>query len=78
MDSTTKIRNQECFCVSLDADALERALESEIGQIDLFALVRERCPYVFASRPVFLTRAHIARMAAVVTAVVIANALRLR
>ena len=47
--------NSECFCVSLDTEALRRALQAEMGPPDLFALVRERCPYVFAARPVFVS-----------------------
>ena len=61
--------NSECFCVSLDADALRHALESEIGQPGLFDLLRERCPYVFAARPVFVSQAHTARMRQVVEAI---------
>lgn len=59
----------ECFCVSLDNDALRRALESEIGQSGLFDLVQQRCPYLFATRPVLMAPAHIARMVEVVAAV---------
>lgn len=61
--------NSECFCISLDTDALRRALESEIGQSGLFELIQARCPYLFAARPVFLTRAQVERMANVVAAV---------
>ena len=61
--------NSECFCISLDTEALRRALESEIGQPGLFNLVRERCPYLFAARPVFVSRAHLARMAHLVQAI---------
>jgi hypothetical protein len=61
--------NSECFCVSLDDSALRRALESEIGQPGLFALVRERCPHLFAARPVFVSTAHMERMAEVVSAI---------
>ena len=61
--------NSECFCISLDTEALRRALQSEIGQPDLFQLVRERCPYLFAARPVFVSQAHMARMAALVQAI---------
>ncbi|ABM38143.1 hypothetical protein [Polaromonas naphthalenivorans] len=61
--------NSECFCISLDAEALRRALQSEMGQPDLFDLVRERCPYLFAARPVFVSQAHLARMAALVQAI---------
>ena len=61
--------NSECFCISLDTEALRRALQSEIGPPDLFDLVRERCPYLFAARPVFVSQAHMARMAALVQAI---------
>lgn len=61
--------NSECFCISLDTEALRRALQSEIGQPDLFDLVRERCPYLFAARPVFVSQAHMGRMAALVQAI---------
>jgi len=61
--------NSECFCISLDTDALGRALESEMGQPGLLELVKERCPYLFAARPVFVSPAHLARMAALVQAI---------
>ena len=64
-----QVLNSECFCISLDTEALRRALQSEIGQPDLFDLVRERCPYLFAARPVFVLKAHLARMAALVEAI---------
>ncbi len=68
-DVSIEALNSECFCVSLDTDALQRAMESEIGQPGLFDLVRQRCPYLFATRPVFVSHAHIERMANVVKAV---------
>ena len=61
-----KVLNSECFCISLDDDALQQALQSEIGQPDLFELIRERCPYLFAARPVFVSQTHTARMAQLV------------
>ena len=64
-----QVLNSECFCISLDTEALRRALQSEIGQPDLFDLVRERCPYLFAARPVFVLKSHMARMAALVQAI---------
>ena len=54
--------NKECFCISLDIAALKKALESEIGSYELFELVQERCPYLFAARPVFVSSAHMKRM----------------
>ena len=64
-----EVLNKECFCISLDASALRQALESEIGQPGLFDLIQQRCPYLFATRPVFLSREHMARMAQLVQAI---------
>jgi hypothetical protein len=61
--------NSDCFCISLDTEALRRALESKIGQPGLFNLVQQRCPYLFAARPVFVSHDHMARMAHLVQAV---------
>jgi hypothetical protein len=61
--------NSECFCISLDDAALRQALEQELGQPGLADLVKERCPYLFSARPVFVSEAHLSRMAAVVRAV---------
>lgn len=61
--------NSECFCVSLDTSALRLALESELGQPGLFELLQQRCPYLFATRPVFLSHLHLARMSQVIQAI---------
>ena len=55
--------NSECFCINLDASALRQALDSEIGEPGLFDLIQQRCPYLFATRPVFLSQEHALRMA---------------
>jgi hypothetical protein len=64
-----EVLNSECFCISLDTSALRHALESEIGEPGLFDLIQQRCPYLFATRPVFLSREHMARMAQLVRAI---------
>lgn len=61
--------NSDCFCISLDTDALRAALASEIGQPSLFDLVQQRCPYLFAARQVFVSHQHMARMAELIEAV---------
>ncbi|MDP3978734.1 MAG: hypothetical protein Q8P85_12185 [Pseudomonas sp.] len=61
--------NSRCFCISLDREALRGALESTLGQPDLFELVQQRCPYLFAAHPVFIAPAHLQRMAKVISAV---------
>lgn len=61
--------NRECFCLSLDQAALARALDSELGQPGLSEMVRQRCPYLFAAQPVFVSATQLQRMAQVVQAV---------
>jgi hypothetical protein len=61
--------NSGCFCVSLDDEALSRALQAQFGAPEIVELVRERCPYLFSARPVFVSHAHMERMARVVRAV---------
>ena len=61
--------NSECFCLSLDQGALALALDSELGQPGLSAMVGERCPYLFAALPVFVATPQLQHMAQVVQAV---------
>ena len=61
--------NRDCLCISLDEQALARALESEFGSPGLFAQVRERCPYLFSAQPVFVSRAHLDRMVRTIAAI---------
>ena len=63
------VLNSECFCISLDTLLLRHALESEIGEPGLFDLIQQRCPYLFATRPVFLSREHAVRVTQVVQAI---------
>ena len=61
--------NRECFCFSLDPDALARALDSELGRPGLSDMVRLRCPFLFAALPVFVAAPQMQRMAQVMQAV---------
>ena len=61
--------NRECFCLSLDKDALARALDSELGEPGLSEMVRLRCPFLFAALPVFVAAPPLQRMAQVMRAV---------
>lgn len=54
--------------MSLDGEALRQALLTELGTPDLVALVEERCPYLFSSRPVFISDSQAAQMSDVVNA----------
>jgi len=61
--------NRECFCITLDHEALARALDSELGQPGLSEMVRQRCPYLFAAQPVFVAAPQLQRIAQVIQAV---------
>ncbi|WP_230418812.1 hypothetical protein [Undibacterium griseum] len=54
--------NSECFCISLNQQALQQALESEISQHELSALIQQRCPHLFAEHPVFISHRQAQRM----------------
>ena len=60
--------NSNCFCISLDADALKRELETDAETRNLYPLILEKCPHLFAAMPVFVSRHHLDRMAAIVQA----------
>ncbi|HET9735318.1 MAG TPA: hypothetical protein VFP62_08600 [Burkholderiales bacterium] len=60
--------NSDCYCVSLDKEALRRALEADRAAGGLHAMIEERCPNLFASLPVFVAREHVDQMAAVIRA----------
>ncbi len=61
--------NRDCFCVSLDRVKLAHALETEIGQPGLYALVQQRNPHLFSAQPVFVSHEHAQRMREVVLAI---------
>ncbi len=68
-DVNVSLLNKGCFCVNLDQAALRRALESELGSPGLAEMVEQRCPYVFAARPVFVSAGHATSMADLIGAV---------
>ncbi|MBL4835353.1 MAG: hypothetical protein JKY26_15400 [Pseudomonas sp.] len=70
-DQSSQIQklNNECFCISLDEQALHDALASQTDTSDLFDMLQARCPTVFAARPVFVSPGHMERMQALITAI---------
>lgn len=66
---TSEQRNSNCFCISLDEDKLRQALETALGSHELLALIEERCPHLFAARPVFASASQTSQMAEVIDAV---------
>ena len=60
--------NSDCFCISFDADALKREFETDAETRSVYPLMLEKCPHLFAAMPVFVSRRHLDRMAAIVRA----------
>jgi len=61
--------NRDCFCISLDADALKREFKMASGTRNVYPLILEKCPHLFAALPVFVSRRHLDQMAEIVRAV---------
>lgn len=61
--------NSSCFCSSLDRAALQHALADELGDNDLYALLEQRCPYLFSARPVFVSESQSRRIEELVDAI---------
>jgi hypothetical protein len=60
--------NGECFCISLDAEALKREFETDPETRSLYPLILEKYPHLFAAMPVFVSQHHLDRMTAIVRA----------
>ncbi len=61
--------NRSCYCLSLDDAALRRGLEEDLGARCLSLAMVETHPHLFASVPMFVSRAHVEAMARVIGAV---------
>ena len=59
--------NSQCFCINVDTDTLKRELETNTDTHNLSSM--------FASMPVFVSRLHLERMAAVIAAIELVVAL---
>lgn len=60
--------NSECFCISLDEQALRCSMAAEIGDPALFEWVQGRLPSLFAARPVVLSQGQAQGMAQLISA----------
>jgi hypothetical protein len=61
--------NRECYCVTLDRDALCSALEREVGDADFCAKFIRTRPHLFSNVPVFVSEGHVAGMLRIVRAI---------
>ena len=61
--------NRECYCITLDRDALCQALEREVGDADFCAKFIRTQPHLFSNVPVFVSEGHVAGMLRIVQAI---------
>ncbi|MBK5198249.1 MAG: hypothetical protein JJE37_08200 [Methyloceanibacter sp.] len=65
--------NQECFCITLDRDALCQALEREVGDPAFCATFIRTRPHLFSNAPLFISEAETSEMLRLVRAVEVAT-----
>ena len=61
--------NQGCFCITLDREALSKAIELEVGDETFLKANVDTRPNLFANVPVFLPAAALAEMGQIVVAI---------
>jgi hypothetical protein len=64
--SVSERLNQKCFCLTLDRDALRRAMAREMGGEEACAKLIETRPHLFSNSPVFISERETAEMLRVV------------
>jgi hypothetical protein len=67
--SISELLNQECFCITLDRDALCQALEREVGDPEFCRTFIGPKTHLFSNVPVFLSEANVGEMLRIVHAV---------
>jgi hypothetical protein len=67
--TTADLLNRQCFCVTLDRDALASALEHEAGDSAFFESFIQSRSHLFSHAPVFLPKADDEAMQAIVRAI---------
>lgn len=68
-DSVADQLNASCRCITVDRDALAERLEARADTVGLYASICANQPNLFASLPVFVSRAHVDAMRALIEAV---------
>ena len=61
--------NTDCTCVTLDRDALCRAIETVVADPEFCQALALTHPYLLSAQPVFLTKAHAERMQEIIWAI---------
>ncbi len=61
--------NRSCHCIAVDPAKLQRSLESGPITAGVYAAMQREQPHLFSASPVFLARAHVDHMQAVIRAI---------
>jgi hypothetical protein len=61
--------NTDCFCVTVDVEALRRELDGDAATRGLYDRLKQTHAYLFAHAPIFVSRANVATMERLVGAV---------
>ena len=61
--------NQECFCITLDCDALCQTFEREVGDPDFCATFIRTRPHLFSNTSVFISESETNEMLRIVRAI---------
>jgi hypothetical protein len=67
--SVSELLNRECFCITLDRDALCEAIEREVEDPEFCAAFIRTRPHLFSSAPVFISESEISEMLRIVRAI---------
>ena len=67
--SQIEVLNRDCYCISVDQEALRRELESDPSMCDLYRTLPETHPHLFARLPAFVSAGHVHAMGQLVSAV---------
>jgi hypothetical protein len=72
VENTVEVLNRGCSCITVNEEALRRALEADLAEAGLPAPLVDSHPNLFAESPVFLSRRHVTRMAEIIDAIEVA------
>lgn len=73
--AASDLLNRNCFCITLDREALHAALQRETGDAGFFDTHLQTRPHLFSNHPVFLPPEDIAAMRRIVAAIEAASLL---
>ncbi len=69
VEDADAVLNRQCFCVTLERDALRTAIRAQAGDPDLADALLAARPHLFSDSPVFLSTRDLAAMLEVVAAI---------